>query len=174
LKLKEADTKDVVYATKNDVKDVQSKVKPGTEIHVVDDNASSSKPVTNSLGMSEATDIPAQATDTSNQQEFGGLTQVAEKFFMLLDKNAPLVAIANNAKAPKDKLAIANEFIKRLQMDGNTLNKLKTMIADTLATSIGESTEVNPKMKKKDLLELIEKNTKLKVVETIKVKNLKK
>jgi hypothetical protein len=106
--------------------------------------------------------------DVASSTEFGKTSDIVANFFKMLDKNATLVTAANKIITPKDKIMAASEFIQRLKLDKTMLSKLR----NELTKAIGES--VNPKMSKKDLMELVRTKTKLKVVETIKVKDLKK
>jgi hypothetical protein len=77
-------------------------------------------------------------------------------------------------------IAYAEEGLKKMSDDKpvpDFFNELQKFIKQNYANAhnVTKTTEsVNPKMKKKDLMELIQSSNKLKVVERIKVKDLKR
>jgi hypothetical protein len=162
LKLKEVDVtnaKNVVYTDKADVKDVQDKVKPGTEIHIVD-KQDAAKFNSGALGMKEAegdgvttviddtkpdsspdkevnakmTTADAKTTGFSNKKEDNAMNadeanKIVAKFIKAIDKSPMAVTSAKQLKTPNLKLQAGVELIKKLRIPKNYLNRLKGLMA---------------------------------------------
>lgn len=111
--------------------------------------------------------------EAAKQNQFMALFAIDPQVSDLLDdkieKEFVQYAVDTIANSPDDT-AIVDMFNELQNFIKTKYSKPITKVG--IAKNTGES--VNPKMKKKDLMELIQSSNKLKVVETIKVKHLKK
>jgi len=172
INVNKKDMSQIPSVKRNLGKDDSITVTDDNENNTWSDNKSSTGAAKTDMGKMHEDTPPTTSnapTDApSAQPGFGNESGVVSAFFQLLDKNATIVNAANKIRTPNDKVMMATEFIKRLKMDKAALSHLRSEMSKT----IGEN--INPKMKKNELVELVNKNNQLEVIETIKVKNLKK